>query len=285
VAVLPPRRDGAGQVGPAPEPGAGVDLRAGVGQRGGAGAAGAALHRRHQIVRRKPGEWEDWYRNAEPENPRSAALPGEWEPSATSFSACYSYGASAWTGWRRRRRPTWPIRWAGNTSNRRCWTWQECYADSTPGAPLIFVLSPGVDPTANLAQLAATKVGRRQVALGGARARAGAGGDQAHQRGVRRGQLGVPRELPPDADVAPRAAEDHRALRGRDAARGLQALALLQPDAALPAGHLTARAEDDHGTAQGSPSQPRLACTKPASRRSPSTSASVRRSTASCSSR
>ena len=27
-----------------------------------------------------PGEWEDWYRNAEPENPRSAALPGEWEP-------------------------------------------------------------------------------------------------------------------------------------------------------------------------------------------------------------
>ena len=45
----------------------------------------------------------------------------------------------------------------------------ECYGDSTPFAPLIFVLSPGVDPTANLAQLAAQKVGAdrlHSVALG-----------------------------------------------------------------------------------------------------------------------
>ena len=48
--------------------------------------------------------------------------PGSGNRSATSFSACYSYGAYAWTGWRRRRRPTWQIRLAGNMWNLRCWT-------------------------------------------------------------------------------------------------------------------------------------------------------------------
>ena len=99
----------------------------------------------------------------------------------------------------------------------------ETHADSTRAAPLIFVLSPGVDPTANLKQLAqAQGVADRffSVALG--QGQAPVATKLIDDADARR-ELGVFGELPPDALVAARAAEDHRALRRRDAARACSA--------------------------------------------------------------
>ena len=190
-----------------------------------------------------PGEWEDWYRNAEPENPRAAALPGEWEPKCNELQRMLLVRSL-----RMDRVEKAATTYVANSLGRKyveppVLDLNECYGDSTPFAPLIFAVG-------------GAEGWRRQVALGCAGSRPGAGGHQAHRRGVRGGQLGVPRELPPDADVAPRAAEDYRTVRGRATSRELQAVALVQPDASLPAGDFTAGFEDDHRAPQGSSRQP-----------------------------
>ncbi|GMH41208.1 hypothetical protein BSKO_09118 [Bryopsis sp. KO-2023] len=98
-----------------------------------------------------PSRWEGWYRQQEPE---SAELPGEWDskcnelqrmvlvrclrPDRVIFAAT-TYVANALG--RKFVEP--PVLDLGET-----------YKDSTPAAPLIFVLSPGVDPTDNLRKLA-----------------------------------------------------------------------------------------------------------------------------------
>ena len=102
-------------------------------------------------------DWEDWYRDAEPESPASAELPGDWESKCNELQrmilvrclrmdrvekAATAYVANA-MGRKYVEPPVLDLR--------------ETFEDSTPLAPLIFVLSPGVDPTANLKQLAAAK--------------------------------------------------------------------------------------------------------------------------------
>ena len=116
-----------------------------------------------------PDQWEDWYRNAEPENPRAAALPGEWEPKCNELQRMLLVRSL-----RMDRVEKAATTYVANSLGRKyveppVLDLNECYGDSTPFAPLIFVLSPGVDPTANLAQLAAQKVGAdrlHSVALG-----------------------------------------------------------------------------------------------------------------------
>ena len=102
-------------------------------------------------------DWEDWYRDANPEDPKSAQLPGDWESKCNELQrmilvrclrmdrvekAATTYVANA-MGHRFVEPPVLDL--------------NETYADSTPTDPLIFVLSPGVDPTANLRQLAEAK--------------------------------------------------------------------------------------------------------------------------------
>ena len=100
-------------------------------------------------------DWEDWYRESEPENPSAPTrLPGDWESKCDELQrmilvrclrmdrvekAATMYVANA-LGRKYVEPPTLDL--------------AETHADSTPTAPLIFVLSPGVDPTANLKQLA-----------------------------------------------------------------------------------------------------------------------------------
>jgi dynein heavy chain len=95
--------------------------------------------------------WEDWYRSNEPE---AAELPGEWESKCNELQrmifvrslridravfASTTYVANSLG--RKFVEP--PVLDLGETVN-----------DSNPSIPLVFVLSPGVDPTANLQQLA-----------------------------------------------------------------------------------------------------------------------------------
>lgn len=100
-------------------------------------------------------DWEDWYRESEPENPNAPTrLPGDWESKCDELQrmilvrclrmdrvekAANAYVANA-LGRKYVEPPTLDL--------------ASTHADSTPLAPLIFVLSPGVDPTANLKQLA-----------------------------------------------------------------------------------------------------------------------------------
>lgn len=118
--------------------------------------------------------WEAWFRSAEPEG---AELPGEWESRCGELqrlllvrclrpdrlqaaAAAFVAGALG----RRFVEPP-PLDVA------------EALAGSSPSAPLIFVLSPGVDPSEALRKLAAEKgMGDRffSVALGQGQARAGA---------------------------------------------------------------------------------------------------------------
>jgi dynein heavy chain, axonemal len=95
-------------------------------------------------------EWEAWYRNPTPE---AAELPGEWEPKCTDLQrmllvrclrpdriifACTSFVANN-LGRKYVEPPVLDLK--------------EVYGDSSPVSPLIFVLSPGVDPTEALKKL------------------------------------------------------------------------------------------------------------------------------------
>ena len=105
-------------------------------------------------IRGSVGEWEAWYREAAPE---AAELPGEWEgrcndlqrlllvrclrPDRVIF-ACTSFVANN-LGRKYVEPPVLDL--------------AEVYADSTRVSPLVFVLSPGVDPTAALTKLGAER--------------------------------------------------------------------------------------------------------------------------------
>jgi dynein heavy chain len=95
-------------------------------------------------------EWETWYRNPAPE---SAELPGEWESKCTDLQrmllvrclrpdriifSCTSFVANN-LGRKYIEQPVLDLK--------------EVYGDSSPVSPLIFVLSPGVDPTDMLKKL------------------------------------------------------------------------------------------------------------------------------------
>ena len=113
--------------------------------------------------------WEEWYRNAEPESPDKSELPGEWESKCNELQRMIFVRCL-----RMDRVEKAATAYVANSLGRKyveppVLDLNETYGDSTPLAPLIFVLSPGVDPTANLRQLAAAKgLGDRffSVALG-----------------------------------------------------------------------------------------------------------------------
>eukprot|EP00798_Chlamydomonas_sp_ICE-L_P021926 gene21926-28972_t len=97
------------------------------------------------------GEWERWYRQNEPE---TAELPSEWESKCNELQRMILV---------RCLRPDRVIfsasSYASNSLGRKfveppVLDLSETYVDSTPAAPLIFVLSSGVDPTDNLRKLA-----------------------------------------------------------------------------------------------------------------------------------
>ncbi|KAK9823872.1 hypothetical protein WJX72_006072 [[Myrmecia] bisecta] len=111
-------------------------------------------------------EWEEWYRAAEPE---ATELPGEWESKCNELQRMILV---------RCLRPDRVIfaatSYVANSLGRKFveppgLDLSETLNDSTPLSPLIFVLSAGVDPTANLRKLA-TEKGRANkfftVALG-----------------------------------------------------------------------------------------------------------------------
>lgn len=104
-------------------------------------------------------QWEEWYRQPEPEliGGDSVPLPGEWEGKCNElqrmiFVRCLRPDRAMFSA-------------AGFVANNLGQRYIEppvldlvhVYADSVPTAPLIFVLSPGIDPVANLRQLAAAK--------------------------------------------------------------------------------------------------------------------------------
>ncbi|KAF5831208.1 dynein-1-beta heavy chain, flagellar inner arm I1 complex [Dunaliella salina] len=97
------------------------------------------------------GEWERWYRQEEPE---TAELPSEWESKCNELQRLLLV---------RCLRPDRVIfcatSYVANSIGRKfveppVLDLGETYQDSSPTSPLIFVLSPGVDPTDNLRKLA-----------------------------------------------------------------------------------------------------------------------------------
>lgn len=95
--------------------------------------------------------WEEWYREGEPE---VAELPGEWEAKCDELQRLVFV---------RCLRPDRVIfaatSYVANNLGRKfveppVLDLGEVYVDSNPLTPIIFVLSPGVDPTSNLRQLA-----------------------------------------------------------------------------------------------------------------------------------
>ena len=103
------------------------------------------------------GNWEEWYRSNAPEVSSAAELPGEWESKCNElqrmiFVRCLRsdrvvFAATAYVEHSMGRKYVEPPVLDLN----------ESVMDSTTSSPLIFVLSPGVDPTYNLQQLAASK--------------------------------------------------------------------------------------------------------------------------------
>lgn len=96
-------------------------------------------------------EWEGWYRSAEPE---AEPLPGEWESRMNELQKMVIV---------RSMRPDRVIfavtNFVANALGRKyveppVLDLDECFRDSNPATPLIFVLSPGVDPTEGLKKLA-----------------------------------------------------------------------------------------------------------------------------------
>lgn len=99
-------------------------------------------------------DWEAWFRDS---NPESADLPGEWESKCSDLQRmvlvrCLRpdrvlFAASAFVSNNLGRKYVEPP----------VLDLAEVFKDSNPTAPLIFVLSPGVDPTDALKKLAAEK--------------------------------------------------------------------------------------------------------------------------------
>lgn len=96
-------------------------------------------------------EWESWYRSADPEG---EPLPGEWESRLGEMQKMVVV---------RCMRPDRVIfavtNFVANSLGRRyveppVLDLAETFRDSNPVTPLVFVLSPGVDPTENLRKLA-----------------------------------------------------------------------------------------------------------------------------------
>ncbi|MEW5313998.1 MAG: hypothetical protein WDW38_005527 [Sanguina aurantia] len=101
-----------------------------------------------------PGEWENWFRNKEPE---AAELPAEWESKSNELQRMMLV---------RCLRPDRVIfaatSFVANSIGRKfveppVLDLAETYLDSSPLTPLVFVLSAGVDPTDSLRKLAAEK--------------------------------------------------------------------------------------------------------------------------------
>jgi len=99
-------------------------------------------------------DWEAWYRATEPE---SSELPGEWELKCDELQRMIFVRCL-----RLDRVPIAATTYVANKLGRKyveppVLDLKEAYNDSTPFAPLVFVLSPGVDPTSSLRQLAQQK--------------------------------------------------------------------------------------------------------------------------------
>jgi len=109
-------------------------------------------------------QWEKWYSSSKPEE---ANLPGIWEKELTSLQKMCIIRAL---------RPDRTLFAATNFISNNIGTefaespqfdLLEIYNSSTPRTPLIFILSPGVDPTEQIQQLAMkAKINFLQVALG-----------------------------------------------------------------------------------------------------------------------
>eukprot|EP00899_Mesostigma_viride_P014884 jgi/Mesvir1/23397/Mv21091-RA.2 len=98
--------------------------------------------------------WEEWYRAQEPE---TTELPGDWE------SKCSELERMIFVRSLRPDRVIFAVTSYVSSNLGRKFVeppvldLNETYGDSIPTAPLIFVLSPGVDPTSSLRQLAASR--------------------------------------------------------------------------------------------------------------------------------
>jgi dynein heavy chain len=101
-----------------------------------------------------PAAWEAWFRSAEPE---AAELPREWESRCGELQRMLLV---------RSLRPDRVLfaatTFVANALGRRfveppVLDLAETFADSSPATPLIFVLSPGLDPAEGLRKLAAEK--------------------------------------------------------------------------------------------------------------------------------
>ena len=112
--------------------------------------SGLTAHFERNVV-----DWEDWYRESEPENPDAPTrLPGDWETKCDELQRMLLVRCL-----RMDRVEKAAMAYVANVLGRKyveppTLDLAETLADSTPTAPLIFVLSPGADPTANLKQLA-----------------------------------------------------------------------------------------------------------------------------------
>ena len=99
-------------------------------------------------------DWYEWYCRAEPEE---EALPGEWENKCNELQRMIILRSL------RSDRVLFAVRaFIVNQMSQKFVTppvmeLMQTYGDSTSTQPLIFVLSPGVDPTSNLSQLATNK--------------------------------------------------------------------------------------------------------------------------------
>lgn len=103
-----------------------------------------------------PKEWGRWYESVKPSPPESAPLPGEWETKCEGDKLKKMIVLRCF----RTDRVNFAIRnyvehfMKKEFIENKPTILKEVFEESKPTEPIIFVLSPGVDPTDNLKKLA-----------------------------------------------------------------------------------------------------------------------------------
>jgi len=103
-----------------------------------------------------PKEWQRWYKSNKPLPPESAPLPGEWETKCDGDKLKKMIVLRCF----RTDRVNFAIRnyvehyMKKEFIENKPTIWKDVFAETTNTEPIIFVLSPGVDPTETLKKLA-----------------------------------------------------------------------------------------------------------------------------------